>query len=54
MWDEMREEFFHNKAFDSIDAVEDQLQIALLALENDRPRVQSIVARDWIANSLKT
>ena len=53
VWDEMREKFFHNKAFDSMDAVEDQLQIALVALESDLPRVQSIVAWDWIVNSLK-
>ena len=26
IWDELREKFFHNKAFDSMDAVEDQLQ----------------------------
>ena len=53
IWDELREKFFHNKAFDSMDAVEDQLQIAHVALESDLPRVQSIVAWDWIVNSLK-
>ena len=44
LWDELREKFFHNKAFDSMDALEDQLQAGLLDLENDWPRVQSIVS----------
>ena len=52
LWDELREKFFHNKAFDSMDALEDQLQTGLLALENDWPRVQSIVSWDWIVNAL--
>ena len=52
LWDELREKFFHNKAFDSIDALEDQLQAGLLELENDWPRVKSIVPRDSIVNSL--
>ena len=50
--DELREKFFHHKAFDSIDAREDQLQIGLRALENDWSRVQSIVAWDSIVNGL--
>jgi transposase len=52
LWDELREKHFHNKAFDSIDALEDQLQTGLLALENDMPQVKSIVAWDWIVNAL--
>ena len=52
IWDELREKYFHNRAFDSIDALEDQLEIGLLALENNQPRVQSIVAWDWIINAL--
>lgn len=44
LWDELREKYFHNKVFDSIDALEDQLAIGLVALEQDSPRVQSIVA----------
>ena len=35
-----------------MDALEDQLQPGLLALENDRPQVKSIVAWDWIVNAL--
>ncbi len=52
VWDELREKFFHNQAFDSLDALEDQLEIGLLALENDLPRVKSIVSWDWIINAL--
>ena len=52
LWDELREKYFHNRAFDSLDALEDQLQIGLLALESNLPRVQSIVAWDWIINAL--
>jgi DDE superfamily endonuclease len=52
LWDELREKHFHNKAFDSIEALEDQLVTGLLALEHDPDRVKSIVAWDWIINAL--
>jgi len=52
LWDELREKFFHNKAFNSMDALEDQLETGLRTLENDRSRVQSIVAWDWVINAL--
>lgn len=52
LWDELREKHFHNNAFDSIEALEDQLVAGLLALENNPARVRSIVAWDWIVNSL--
>ena len=52
LWDELREKYFHNKVFDSIAALENQLVIGLVALEKDRTRVQSIVAWDWIVNAL--
>lgn len=52
IWDELREKFFHNLAFDSLDALESQLEAGLLALERDRLRVKSIVSWDWIVNSL--
>jgi hypothetical protein len=44
LWDELREKHFHNKAFDSLDALEDHLQMGLLALENNMPQVKFIVA----------
>ena len=52
IWEELREKYFHNKAFDSLDALEDQLLVGLVALEQDRPRVQSIEAWSWIINAL--
>lgn len=51
LWDELREKHFHNRAFDSLDALEDQLIEGLLALEADYQRVESICAWDWIINA---
>ena len=48
LWDELREKHFHNRVFDSIDALEDQLVSALRSLEDAPDRVQSMTARDWI------
>ena len=48
LWDDLREKFFHNRVFDSIDTLEDQLVSALLAYERDPQRVRSITAWDWI------
>ncbi len=52
LWEELREKLFHNKAFDSLEALEDQLETGLRALENNMPRVKSIVTWDWIVNAL--
>lgn len=52
IWDELREKYFYNKTFNSISALEDQLAAGLTDLENDRPRVRSIVSWDWIINAL--
>lgn len=52
IWDELREKFFHNQIFDSLDALEDQLVAGLCRLEADPDRVRSIVAWDWIINSI--
>ena len=52
IWDELREKYFHNKVFDSMEALEDQLSIGLCALEKDLPQVRSIVAWEWIVNVL--
>ena len=52
IWDELREKYFHNRVFDSIAALEDQLTIGLVALEEDTARVKSIVAWNWIINAL--
>jgi transposase len=52
LWDELREKYFDNRFFDSLKAVEDQLENALRSLENDPQCVQSITAWPWIINSL--
>ena len=52
LWDELREKHFHNRVFDSIDALEDHWVIALRNLENRPDRVKSITGWDWIINSI--
>ena len=52
IWDELREKYFHNRVFDSLDAIEDHLEDALRALEGDQPRIKSIVAWPWIISAL--
>jgi transposase len=52
LWDELREKFFNNLVFDSIDALEDHLGVALRTLEHECVRVRSIVRWPWIINSL--
>jgi DDE superfamily endonuclease len=54
VWDELREKFFHNRVFESIDALENQLAVGLRALENDPERLRSIVSWEWIMISLIT
>jgi len=44
VWDELREKYFHNRVFDSLDA--------LHTFENNAPMVKSIVAWKWIVNAL--
>jgi hypothetical protein len=52
IWDELREKCFHNKVFDSIDALEDDLAMGLLAMENTPLVIQSIAQWPWIINAL--
>lgn len=52
LWDELREKAFHNRVFESIDALEEHLTIALRAMELDQPRVRSIVSWPWIMDAL--
>ena len=52
IWDELREKCFHNKAFDSLDALEDDLAIGLVAMENTPAVVESIAAWPWIIDVL--
>ncbi|WP_152537227.1 transposase [Acidithiobacillus thiooxidans] len=37
LWDELREKYFHNRAFDSLVALEDQLVVGLRALRETIP-----------------
>jgi transposase len=50
LWEEIREKWFLNKVFDSLDAVEDILVIALADLEKDKAKVFGIAGFDWIIN----
>ena len=52
LWDELREKYFHNKVFGSLDALEDQLADGLRALEFDAKTVKSIATWDWIITSV--
>lgn len=52
VWDELREKFFHNLVFNSLDALEDRLEYALNSIEQDPPRIKSIVSWPWITASL--
>ena len=52
IWDDLREKWFHNRVFDSHEALEDHLEAALLSTEQDPERTNSIVAWPWIINAL--
>ena len=51
IWDYIRENDFRNKAFSSIEAVEDQLMRSLQALENDPVSVAKMTGFHWIISS---
>ena len=52
VWDELREKYFHNRVFNSLDALELHLMTALQALEADPNRLCSIVAWPWIMEAI--
>ena len=52
LWDELREKHFHNRVFDSLDAVEDHLVGNLHDFEFDQPRIHSITAWQWIIDAV--
>ena len=54
VWDELREKFFHNRVFKSLDALEDHLLVALKTLEDNPNTVSSIVSWPWIMGALLT
>lgn len=49
-WDDMREKFFKNTVFDSLEAVENQLAIACNFYESNPQIIQSIAGWSWIIN----
>lgn len=53
LWDDLREKSFHNRVFQSLDALEDHLCTALQQMGSDAARVKSITAWPWIMNALK-
>jgi hypothetical protein len=48
VWDELREKWFINRQFTSMDQLEQQLIAGLAALEVDLPRIASLTGFDWI------
>ena len=48
VWDEVREKWFANRVFASLNAVEEQLLTALKTLEEDSARVASLTGFEWI------
>ncbi len=52
LWEEVREKFFPNLVFDSLDAVEEKLVEAIVHLENNPQIVRSITGFKWIVNTL--
>jgi len=52
IWDDLRKKHFHNRAFESLDALEDNLVVALQTFEADQKRVTSITAWPWIINTV--
>jgi len=48
IWDEVREKWFANEVFDSLDDVEDRLVEALVALEGNEDLAASTTGFDWI------
>ena len=51
VWDELREKFFHNRVFVSLNTLEDQLALGLKILEENPETVRTIVSWDWIVTS---
>lgn len=48
MWEEMREKFFTNLVFDSLDAVMDKLEEAMIFYQQSPQIVKSITGFNWI------
>ena len=54
VWEELREKFFHNRVFKSLDVLEDHLSMALKTMEFDPSTVGSIVSWPWVIGAFLT
>jgi transposase len=52
MWDEIREKYFGNAVFKSLDGVEDKLVEAAIFYENNPQIIESITGWGWIINAM--
>jgi transposase len=52
LWEHMRESYFHNQVFSSLDALEEELVQALQQMENDKPTIQSLTGFRWTTVSI--
>lgn len=52
IWEEIREKWFTNIVFKSLNGVEDKLEEALFVLENDKKRVFGLTSFNWIISCL--
>jgi len=50
LWDELREKEFANRVFDSLAAVQSQLEAGLAKMQADHPAIRSLTAWPWISN----
>lgn len=48
LWDHIREKYFANKIYDSIDEVEDHMIKALKNIANDKQPIKSLVGFNWL------
>jgi hypothetical protein len=53
LWDEIREKWFGNLVFNTMEGVEDTLMDALVVLEHDPQRVRRLSGFPWIISSVK-
>lgn len=52
LWDDLREKSFHNRVFDSIESLENHLELALANFEQSPERAQGITGWPWIISAL--
>lgn len=52
LWDDLREKSFHNRVFDSLESLEDHLELALKDFEQSPERSHGITGWPWIVSAL--